>query len=572
MPPSLVKPPRWAVTPALLEAAGKGLSRGLVDLLPFWDDAPNNAADDTMSGRKYGWTEVTYVSPWVTKREPTSHGIGWQNDSNNKPNYVRTSTLTVGTNWSTDWTEMYIVRLDTAVADSGLRSWGTEGDLLWFDYDGVAMRMGITGTATVYGPTFHTASDNETVYVVVVTNDDTNTHTNVYVDGVNHISSASKVAGTTDQRLYVCQRNTTSMIGAMVSYARWNRVLTDTEVQRVSDDPFVLLRRNDAIQPVVLATPSGTNYTRTVTDPVGVTDVTSETETNRDTVTEPVGVTDATTRTVAAARTVTDQTSVTDTTTPAKSSPRTAVDVAGVTDSVSVVLTRVATVADTVGVTDATTPVKAAAATVTDTVATTDAVSTAKAITATVTDPITVTDTTSSSKSGDKAETVTETVGVTDATSRVASANRTTTEPVAVTDTTSTAKTILVTVTDAVGATDSTSLVKTTTATVNESADITDLTSTTMNVGRTATDPITVTDATSRVVTFTRTVTELVSVTDSSSTGTSLTQTVTETVGATDAVSYTNAPTLVSKVNGVGRVLETVSRNYRSIGRDYHPH
>lgn len=571
MPPNLPKPPRWAISRSLLGPDGRELSRGLVDLLPFWDDGPTNLADSYFdSSDKYAWAEVIQASnPWTSKREITSHGVGWQNDRNIDINYVRTQTLARATEWLTDWSEMYVVRLDTAVDDSGLRSFAG-GDLLWFDTDGTSQRMGITGTATVYGPTFHTASDNGKTYVVVVTNDDVNTHTNVLVDGVNHISSASKVASATDERLYVCLRSTTALIGTMVQYARWNRVLTDVEVQKVSTDPFSLLRRDMAI-PTILTTPSGINYTRTVTDVVGVTDVTSESETNRDTVAEPVAVTDTTSRTIAASRTLTESADVTDATTTAKSSQAVLTDSAAITDSVSVVLTRTVTATDPVGVTDATTAVKAATATVTEPITTTDAVFTAKTIYETITDPVSITDATAFSKSGDKAETVVESVGVTDAVSRVAPAVRTITEAVSTTDSTSTAKTIVVTVTETIGVADIVSLLKTSAATVNESVTVIDATSSTMAIGRTITDPISTTDVVSRVVTFTRTVTDDVAVTDSSSTGTTLTQTITDAVGASDAVSYTNAPVLISKVNGVGRVLETIGRNYKSIGRIYHP-
>lgn len=260
---------------------------------------------------------------------------------------------------------------------------------------------------------------------------------------------------------------------------------------------------------------AGINYTRTVTDPVGVTDITSESETNRDTVTETVAVTDATSRAVTASRTLTESADVTDAITTAKSSQATATDSAVITDSVSVVLTRTVTATDPVGVADSTTAVKTATATITDPVTTTDAVSTAKTISETITDPISITDATAFSKSGDKTETITEAISVTDSVSRVAPAVRSITEAASVTDATSTAKTILVTVTEAVSIIDATSAPKLSSITIIEPVSATDIISRTRSVFRVINEPILVTDSPSRIATAVRTITDPVAVTDS---------------------------------------------------------
>ena len=510
--PSLVKPPRWAVNRSLLSADGKNLTRGLVNLLPFWDDSPTDLGHDSFGAKRYGWFERGTLGRGIT-----SHGAGWSNAGTSSTWVESDTTLDPATYWTTNWTELWVVTCDVNAKDSGLRNWGTSlltdsADLLWFDTTGTAIRMGITGTATVYGPEFHTAADNGKAYVLVVTNDDTNTHTNVLVDGVNHISSASKVSDTVAKNLIIAARGNTEMYSTLVTYARWNRVLTDAEVQTVSNDPFVLLRRNWAI-PTVLAT-SGTAHTATITDPVGVTDSISENETNRDTVTEPISVTDATSRTVAASRTLSDTVNTTDVISPAKTSQSTATDPVGVTDSVSVVLTRAATATDPVGVSDATTAVKSATATVTDPVTTTDAVSTVKTISETITDPVSVTDATSSSKSGDKAETVTESIAVTDAVSRIAPAVRSISNDALVTDSTSTAKTIIVTVTEAINAIDAISSPKSSFTTVTEPITVIDATSRTRSVFRVISEPITVTDSPSRIATAVRLITDPITITD----------------------------------------------------------
>lgn len=67
---------------------------------------------------------------------------------------------------------------------------------------------------------------------------------------------------------------------------------------------------------------SGAAHTRTVTDPIGITDSSTRAAGKARTVTDPVGVTDASSRAAAKARTVTDAVGVTDSRTQVKSGPQ----------------------------------------------------------------------------------------------------------------------------------------------------------------------------------------------------------------------------------------------------------
>lgn len=238
----LLKPGRWSVKPSLLEPLGQELSRGLVDLLPFWDDAPTNVADGSFEeNTKYGWAEGS--ASWQSKAEPTSHGAGWLNNgtANVGINTDRTVTPTEG---QTDWTHLFVVRIDSHTGDSGLHGFNGSNQF-WFDTTGTSLRVGTqTSGGVVYGSTFHEAGDNGTTYVVLFRNNHQDTRTDVWVDGVNHVSLAGRqnVAGA--QTFYVASTSATSkpLNGSLVEFARWNRALTDTEVQTLSFDPFLLLR------------------------------------------------------------------------------------------------------------------------------------------------------------------------------------------------------------------------------------------------------------------------------------------------------------------------------------------
>jgi len=266
MPPSLVKPARWAVNRALLEADGKNLSRGLVDLLPLWDDAPLNVGPEHFANQpKYG---ISSLGSWTSKREPTSHGIGWKYSgaSPAEGSFKTDRGLVRSDEWFTDRTSLYVYRLDTNTVDAGIESAYKPNlgyDILWFDTVSSEMRIAYSAGTVAYGPVFHTASDNGTTYVVIHRNDHTNTRTDVWVNGVNHISAADRASAAPDDTYYRAigmAQNTKFLHGVVVTHAHWNRCLTDTEIQKVSADPFILLRRDYAI-PTVLALITGTLYT-----------------------------------------------------------------------------------------------------------------------------------------------------------------------------------------------------------------------------------------------------------------------------------------------------------------------
>lgn len=271
----LIKPGRWSWDRSLLESRFQGLARGLVDLLPFWDDAATNVADGHFDGeQKYGWVEGSVA--WQSKQEPTSHGVGWLNNGTTNTYVVSDRDLGETTEGDTDWTHLFVVRVDSSVLDSGLHGWdGT--NQFWFDRVGNVLRMGTQTTAgVIYGSEFHDGADNGTTYVIVYRNDHAATRTDVLVDGVTHVSVAGRVDLEGNKALYVGGTTATGkpLNGVLVEFVRWNRALTDTEMQQVSADPFGLLR------PALLETEAGLDITpglitqlATVFDPTITTDV-----------------------------------------------------------------------------------------------------------------------------------------------------------------------------------------------------------------------------------------------------------------------------------------------------------
>lgn len=303
MPPSLVKPARWNIQHGLLTPEGRGLARGLVDLLPFWDDGGPfnhvipNYGYDYFAGASPKSAFTNNNLPTDQRREPTSRGVGWLGTLADNAQIGTTADVDASAEWATSWTCLYVFRLDTNTVDTGLLSHRSASTLYWYDTVSSQMRLGadLPGVGPTYGPTFHGAADNGTTYVVAIRNDDENTRTDLWLDGVNHISEAAKQVDTAAERIYIFSQELTGrrMYGAAVGFARWNRALTDDEVQRISYDPWMVARRA-VPYPIIGAAPPTPPIEVTVTDTAGVADTVDTTFAGviSVTVTESAGVSD----------------------------------------------------------------------------------------------------------------------------------------------------------------------------------------------------------------------------------------------------------------------------------------
>lgn len=269
--------------------------------------------------------------------------------------------------------------------------------------------------------------------------------------------------------------------------------------------------------------------TRTVTDPVGVTD-SGLVNTTSATGLDWVGLTDAVAVTLGAS---------------SSTFSRTVVDPAALTDTTTVALGHARPTADTVGLTDTTTPAVAAARTAVDPLGLTDATTSTVGSERGITDAVGVTDTTSAPTG--VARTATDPVGLTDTASSATVAGRAISDTVAVTDS-GTASGVAVVGHESVGLSDAASVVLTAgvagglTRTVLDTVAVTD--------SGTASDPAdTLTDSAGLTDTVTPTTagTGVRSVTDSESLTDAValtrTGTVTDPLGVTDTTSTTSAAT-----------------------------
>jgi hypothetical protein len=183
---------------------------------------------------------------------------------------------------------------------------------------------------------------------------------------------------------------------------------------------------------------------RTITDPVGITDVVAPAKTTAVTITDDVGITDATSRVHDAVRVVTDLVDILDTVSEAEDNAETTIDPVGITDIVNRVWDAARTVTDPVGVTDNVTSELSIQATATDPVGITDVTTPVKAIAVTITDDVGVTDPVSLVV--DYARTVTDAVGVTEVLDvdhqTGGPITRTATDPVGITEVVATARVI----------------------------------------------------------------------------------------------------------------------------------
>lgn len=261
---------------------------------------------------------------------------------------------------------------------------------------------------------------------------------------------------------------------------------------------------------VRLREPSGTDYTETPTDDVGVTDTVTAAKSIAQTVSDDAGVDDTVTRVAPANRTVTDPVGVDDSVTAAKAITVTITDEVGVTDET--LPAKIVTIADDVGVTDSVTAVKTITQTISDDVGVDDTTERVVSYVREISDDVAADDTVEFDKSGLTSETVTDPVGVDDTVERAHTANRSVTDPVGVEDTVTAAKTIVVVITEEVGATDE--LSRTFSVVISDDVAVDDTTTKSLGIGREVSDDVGAADFVDRVVSYVREVTESVGVDD----------------------------------------------------------
>jgi hypothetical protein len=120
---------------------------------------------------------------------------------------------------------------------------------------------------------------------------------------------------------------------------------------------------------------ASTDYTKTLTNTVGITDSLSKVLTYSRTLSNTVGVTDSLLKARALVRTLSNQVGITDTPTKAVSYAKTLSNTVGTTDLISKVVGYARTISDTTGITDLVSGAKGFAITISDTVGLTDFVS-----------------------------------------------------------------------------------------------------------------------------------------------------------------------------------------------------
>lgn len=275
----------------------------------------------------------------------------------------------------------------------------------------------------------------------------------------------------------------------------------------------------------------GTNYTKTPADPVGVTDARSAARAVVRAVADVVGATDAVARAVAAARVPADLVGVVDSRAVVRAVARTQADSVGIVDSASRVVAAARTRADSVGITDSVSAVLSQL--VANAVGVTDARVVVRTISRTVGDAIGVTDSASAVLSGgtNYTRTVADAISITD------TGNPQTLD-------------IVYGLADAVGVVDVRSVVRAAVRAVVDLVGITDSASSATTSGSSAivANPVGITDSVTVVRTKVRLISDAAGVTDSRAIVRSKVRSIGELVGAADsAVAVVGAPAVSSQ-------------------------
>lgn len=239
-----------------------------------------------------------------------------------------------------------------------------------------------------------------------------------------------------------------SIDGPMV----WRRALTASEIQSLYRDPYQMFRRGN---PVVLggAAASGTDYSRTINDGLGVTDARSQLAAVVRALSEAIGVADTAARAAVMLRALTESLGIADSVIEgtAYQLVETINDAVGLTDAQSRLSILVRAVADSLGMADAATTLAVLLRTIMDAQGITDGRTLARMVA--VADDLGVSDEMSRIVAYLRGHA--DSMGMTDVRSQLLAAVRSITDTEGMTDSYATAWTVLRTISETLGLTDS---------------------------------------------------------------------------------------------------------------------
>lgn len=310
----------------------------------------------------------------------------------------------------------------------------------------------------------------------------------------------------------------------------------------------------------------GTNYQRSISDSVGITDVLSKILGRTTTITDSIGITDTINLVMALRRTFPESVGVTDTVTTSRSIVKTILDSIGITDIISAVkgaLAKYATITDTVGITDSLLKARGLYRTFANSVGVTDNLLNIRALRKIFSNGIGVTDTLSTAR--DIVRSIADNVGITDVVTRLIKLVVSLVDSIGITDTQTTARNLKRSKADSVGVTDAITTTRNIVKSITDAVGVTDALTTARDIVISLADSIGITD----VITAIKgalakyvTIQDSVGVTDTVSTVRNLKITFAEALGVTDEIfTARDIKTLFAEAVGI---TDTVT-GYRKI-------
>lgn len=288
----------------------------------------------------------------------------------------------------------------------------------------------------------------------------------------------------------------------------------------------------------------GTDYTRSVSDNVGITDSIFLVLDYRITLTESEGITD--TLTLAINKVISFADNV------------------GITDVLSTSVGRIISFADNVGITDTISSVVGIIVSLADSIGITDTVATAREIYKTILDSVGITDTLTTARNIFK--TFTDNVGITDILNIAIDKVISIADSVGITDTINSIVKITVSLSDTVGLTDTISKVLNYARTISNTEDITDILSKIGTFKRTFTASVGITDILNISVGRIISIADTVGITDTIATARNLYKTLTNSVGITDTFTKVVGRIIfLSDSVGITDTLATAREIYKTL-------